>query len=85
MRRKEGGLGLLSDKHSAWPAWWRAKIGTITPSVDLVSCPELQAIFPQGVLLLQTRVMLKAVTAEALIKLADEVLYAGELLGTAKP
>ena len=85
IKRKEDGFGLLSNEHSGWPAGWRAKIGTITPSVDLVSCPELQAIFPKGVLLLHTRVMLKEVTPEALIKLADEVLYAGELLGTAKP
>ena len=84
-RRKDKGFELSSNEHSGWPAGWRAKIGTITPSVDLVSCPELQAIFPKGVLLLHTRVMLREVTPEALIKLADEVLYAGELLGTAKP
>ena len=71
--------------HDAWPAWWRAKIGAITPSVDLVSFQEQQTIFPKGVALLHTRVMLKETTPEALTKLADEVLYAAELLATAKP
>ena len=85
IKRKEEVFGNMSDEHSAWPAWWRAKIGNITPSVDLTTCPELQAVFPKGVLLLHTRVMLREVTPEALRKLADEVLYAAELLGTAKP
>lgn len=75
----------VSTLHDAWPAWWRAKIGAITPSVDLVSFHEFQTLFPAGVALLHTRVMLKETTPEALRKLADEALYAAELLATAKP
>ncbi len=67
------------------PSWWRAKIGSIIPSVDLVSCQEMQTVFPSGVMLLQTRVMMKETTPDALVKLSEEVLYAAQLLGTAKP
>jgi len=71
--------------HDGWPAWWRAKIGSIAPSLDLTSCYEQQTIFPKGVMLLQTRVMLKEATPEGLVKLSEEVLYGAELLGTARP
>jgi len=74
-----------SSKRYRLPAWWRAKIGAITPSLDLVSFQEQQTLFPKGVLLLHTRIMLRESTPEELLKLSDEAIYAAELLGTAKP
>jgi maleate isomerase len=72
-------------EHDAWPSWWRARIGLIIPSPGLVSFQEQQTICPKGVAILHTRVMLKETTPEALSKLREEVLYAAELLATAKP
>lgn len=69
----------------AWPTWWRAKIGMIIPSVDLVANQEHQTIFPKGVALLYTRAMLRETTPIELEKLAEDVLYGAELLATAKP
>jgi len=71
--------------HFGWPAWWRAKIGSISPSLDLTSYYEQQTLFPDGVMLLQTRVMLKEATPEGLAKLGEEVLYGAQLLATVKP
>jgi maleate isomerase len=67
------------------PPWWRAKIGLIIPSPSVVSFLEQQAICPEGVTVLHTRVMLKETTPEVLSKLSEDALYAAELLATAKP
>jgi len=75
----------IPKTHDAWPSWWRAKIGVILPSVDLETPRECRMVFPEGVAMLHTRVMLKETTPEALNKSGEEVLYAAQLLATTRP
>lgn len=51
----------------------------------MVTFLEQQALCPEGVAVLHTRVMLKETTSEALSKLSEEACYAAELLASAKP
>jgi maleate isomerase len=84
-KKKQSTSGPSPPTHDAWPPWWRAKIGAILPSVDLVTLHENQFVLPRGVAVQPTRVMLKETTPEALKKSSEEVLYAAELLATVNP
>lgn len=68
-----------------WPLGWRARIGLIIPSADPgVTSHEHTNIFPNGVVMLETRVMFRGPTLEELERVGNEALYAAELLATAK-
>ncbi len=68
-----------------WYVGWRAKIGMILPSVsEGIASYEYRAIFPEGVIPLETRVMCRKITLEELKKGRAEVLYAAEMLATAR-
>lgn len=68
-----------------WPLGWRARIGLIIPSVDPgVTSHEHNNIFPNGVTMLEGRVMFRGPTLEELEKVGNEAIYAAELLATAK-
>jgi maleate isomerase len=85
IRKEQSTSGPSPPLHDAWPCGWRAKIGAILPSVDLITPLENQIVLPRGVASLHTRVMLKETTPEALKKSSEEVLYAAELLATVNP
>jgi maleate isomerase len=68
-----------------WHLGWRAKIGVIMPSVEEGHATyEYRTLFPEGVSLLETRVMCLQITPEELKRGRDEVLHAAEMLATAK-
>jgi maleate isomerase len=68
-----------------WPIGWRARIGFIVPSIEPgVMQHEYSHMFPRGVVMLDTKIMLKTGTPEAFAQMSEEAVYAAELLATSK-
>ena len=68
------------------PPGWRAKIGIIIPSSEQgIAIHEYEMIFPEGVVPIVTRMMLKETTVEALTKMEEDAEYAAELIATSDP
>ncbi len=68
------------------PPGWRARIGIIIPSSEQgIAIREYEMIFPEGVVPIVTRMMLKETTVEALTKMEKDAEYAAELIATSKP
>ena len=68
------------------PPGWRARIGIIIPSSEQgIAIREYETIFPEGVVPIVTRMMLKETTVEALTKMEKDAEYAAELIATSNP
>ena len=68
------------------PPGWRARIGIIIPSSERgIAVHEYEMIFPEGVVPIVTRMMLKETTVEALTKMEKDAEYAAELIATSNP
>lgn len=68
------------------PPGWRARIGIIIPSSEQgIAIHEYEMIFPEGVVPIVTRMMLKETTVEALTKMEKDAEYAAELIATSNP
>ena len=69
-----------------WPLGWKAKIGVLIPSVDTGYCSyEFRVLCPDGVVTLETRVAMGALTLENLQKMRGDALYGAKLLASAGP
>jgi maleate cis-trans isomerase len=69
-----------------WPLGWKAKIGVLIPSVDTGYCSyEFRVLCPDGVVTLETRVAMGALTLENLRKMRGDALYGAKLLAAAGP
>lgn len=62
---------------------WRLRIGLIVPSSNTTMEPEFYRVCPEGVSIHTARVLLEEVTPDALIRMADRVLDAAEMLKSA--
>ncbi|MCP4023459.1 MAG: hypothetical protein GY729_16560 [Desulfobacteraceae bacterium] len=68
------------------PPGWRARIGIIIPSSEQgIAIREYEMIFPEGVVPIVTRMMLKETTVDALTKMEKDAEYAAELIATSNP
>lgn len=63
---------------------WRAKIGRISPSPETVGCEEWRRALPDGVCLVETRILLHDVTAEGLARTVKQVERAALELASAE-
>lgn len=69
-----------------WPLGWKAKIGVLMPAVDTGYCSyEFSVLCPDGVVTLETRVAMGALTLENLQKMRGDAVYGAKLLSAAKP
>jgi maleate cis-trans isomerase len=69
-----------------WPLGRKAKIGVLMPAVDTGYCSyEFQVLCPEGVVTLETRVAMGALTLENLQKMRGDAIYGAKLLAAAKP
>ncbi len=69
-----------------WPLGWKAKIGVLIPSVDTGYCSyEFRVLCPEGVVTLETRLAMGALTLENLQKMRGDALYGAKLLAAAGP
>lgn len=76
------------DKRSfkPYPLGWKAKIGILVPSHDSGYGPyEYRKLCPDGVVILETRVMGGRITVENLQNMRKDALYGAELLAKANP
>jgi maleate isomerase len=62
---------------------WRARLGVIVPSSNIVVETELPAYVPEGVSVHASRMALEAVTSEALDSMSDRAVECAELLSHA--
>lgn len=69
-----------------WPLGWKAKIGILIPAVDTGYCSyEFRCLCPAGVVTLETRVSMGALTLENLKKMRGDAVYGAKLLAQAAP
>lgn len=69
-----------------WPLGWKAKIGVLMPSVDTGYCSyEFHVLCPEGVVTLETRVAMGALTLENLQNMRGDSIYGAKLLSNAAP
>jgi maleate isomerase len=69
-----------------WPLGWKAKIGILIPAVDTGYCSyEFRVLCPEGVVTLESRVAMGALTLENLRKMSGDALYGSKLLAQAMP
>ncbi|MCC6474849.1 MAG: hypothetical protein IT514_14030 [Burkholderiales bacterium] len=69
-----------------WPLGWKAKIGVLIPAVDTGYCSyEFRVLCPEGVVTLETRVAMGALTLENLKKMRGDALHGARLLAAASP
>ena len=69
-----------------WPLGWKARIGVLIPAVDTGYCSyEFRVLCPDGVVTLETRVVMGALTLENLKKMRGDALYGAKLLAQAVP
>jgi maleate cis-trans isomerase len=69
-----------------WPLGWKGKIGVLIPAVDTGYCSyEFRVLCPDGVVTLETRVAMGALTLENLQKMRGDALYGAKLLAAAGP
>ncbi|MDA8125600.1 MAG: hypothetical protein M0009_10480 [Deltaproteobacteria bacterium] len=69
-----------------WPLGWKAKIGILIPAVDTGYCSyEFRVLCPEGVVTLESRVAMGALTLENLQKMRGDALYGAKLLAQAVP
>jgi len=67
-----------------WPLGWKAKIGILMPSHDTgYASYEYQTLCPEGVVVLETRVMGGKLTMEHLSRMRADAVYAAEVLAVA--
>ncbi|MET1101359.1 MAG: aspartate/glutamate racemase family protein [Pyrodictiaceae archaeon] len=62
---------------------WRGRVGLIIPSSNTTMEPEFYSLMPVGVSVHTTRVPLREVTSEELIRMEEKAVEAAELLATA--
>jgi len=69
-----------------YPLGWKAKIGVLIPAVDTGYCSyEFRVVCPEGVVILETRVKMGALTLEMLRKMREDAVSGAELLAAAGP
>jgi maleate isomerase len=69
-----------------WPPGWKAKIGILLPAHDTgYGSYEFRVLCPEGVVILETRVMGANLTLEQLHKMRTGALHGAELLAQAQP
>jgi maleate cis-trans isomerase len=69
-----------------WPLGWKAKIGILLPAHDTgYGSYEFQVLSPEGVVILETRVMGGNLTTDELKKMRADALHGAELLACAGP
>jgi len=67
-----------------YPIGWQAKLGFLVPSHDTgYGSYEFQVMSPEGVVPLETRVMVRKVAKDELKKAADDAIAGAEMLATA--
>lgn len=68
------------------PPGWRSRIGIIIPSSEQgIAIREHEMIFPEGVVPIVTRMMLRQTTVEALLAMEKDAEYAAKLIATSYP
>ena len=76
----------LTKTLKPWPLGWKAMIGVLIPAVDTGYCSyEFRVLCPEGVVTLETRVKMGALTLEMLRKMREDAVYAATLLAAAGP
>jgi maleate cis-trans isomerase len=69
-----------------YPLGWKAKIGILIPAVDTGYCSyEFRVLCPEGVVTLETRVKMGALTLEMLRKMREDAVHGAMLLAAAGP
>ena len=69
-----------------YPLGWKAKIGILIPAVDTGYCSyEFRVLCPEGVVTLETRVKMGALTLEMLRKMREDAVCGAKLLAAAGP
>ena len=69
-----------------WPLGWKAKIGVLIPAVDTGYCSyEFRVLCPEGVVTLETRVKMGALTLENLRKMREDAVFGAKRLAAAGP
>jgi maleate cis-trans isomerase len=69
-----------------WPLGWKAKIGVLIPAVDTGYCSyEFRVLCPEGVVTIETRVKMGALTLEMLRKMREDAVNGATLLAAAGP
>jgi maleate isomerase len=69
-----------------YPLGWKAKIGVLIPAVDTGYCSyEFRVLCPEGVVTLETRVRMGALTLEMLRKMREDAVRDAMLLAAAGP
>ena len=69
-----------------YPLGWKAKIGVLIPAVDTGYCSyEFRILCPEGVVTLETRVKMGALTLEMLRKMREDAVHGAMLLAAAGP
>lgn len=70
----------------SWPLGWKSKIGILLPAHDTgYGSYEFQVLCPEGVVVLETRVMGGNLTMEQLQKMRADAMHGAELLAHARP
>lgn len=69
-----------------WPLGWKAKLGVLIPAVDSGYCSyEFRVLCPDGVVTLETRVAMGALTLENLQRMRGDAVSGAKLLASAGP
>ncbi|OGP65021.1 MAG: hypothetical protein A2170_02935 [Deltaproteobacteria bacterium RBG_13_53_10] len=78
--------GMQHKALKPWPLGWKAKIGILLPAHDTgYGSYEFRVLCPEGVVILETRVMGGRLTIEELKKMREDALHGAELLAVAEP
>ena len=76
----------LKGASGSWPPGWKAKIGILLPAADTgYGSHEFRVLCPEGVVTLETRVMVGNLTVEQFMKMRADALHGAELLACAQP
>ena len=78
--------GMPNKVLKPWPLGWKAKIGILLPAHDTgYGSYEFRVLCPDGVVILETRVMGRRLTLEELKKMRQDAVHGAELLAEAEP
>jgi maleate cis-trans isomerase len=80
-------MNSMNTDTGKWPLGWRAKIGLILPSQEEGQTSyEYRSMSPEGVVMLETRVMgYGNLTMDLLMRMRKDALYGAEVLAVARP
>ena len=91
MSIEEGAFATMGSSASRmalkpWPLGWKAKVGVLMPAVDTGYCSyEFRLLCPDGVVTLETRVGMGALTLENLRRMRGDAIHGARLLAAAGP